>query len=235
MWPALAPYDEHRGGDGRRAVAVGAVAGRAVELPPAPLARRRRCRRPRSGDGGRRLGRGRRAEQLGAPGRRQPRPRHADLPQRAHAVRRRRRRSCRRTTRPACTGASSRCRVRGAAGGRCCASGRRTRWASSGSTARSSGSAPTATCRRRTTSPPASARRQHRVHRRAAMERGDVGRGPGPVVDARAAPQRRAGVGAGRRPRRHGDGARARARRHDGHARPRRRASTPASAAISSR
>ena len=44
-------------------------------------------------------------------------------------------------------------------------------------------------------------RHEHGVHRRAAVERGDVGRGPGPVVDAGPAPQRRAGVGAAGRPR----------------------------------
>ena len=66
-------------------------------------------------------------------------------------------------------------------------------------------------------------RTQLGVHRRAALERVDVGRGPGPVVDAGVAPQRRVGLGATRRPRRHGDGAWARCRRHDGNARPRRR------------
>ena len=63
-----------------------------------------------------------------------------------------RRRTCRRATRPGSTGASSRSPRRGAAGGPCFVSGRRTRWASCGSTGHSSDSAPTVTWRRRTTS-----------------------------------------------------------------------------------
>ena len=73
----------------------------------------------------------------------------------------------------------------------------------------------------------AAAGHQHVAHRRAALERGDMGRGPGPVVDARAAPRCRAGVGPADDARRHGDGAGSRRRRHDRHRLARRRRRRP--------
>ncbi len=229
MAPALAPYDDVDAGDRRRARRRGC--GRSTDRGGSASAVRPAMSTAAdvAGDVGRRLGRGRRSEQLGAAGRRQPRPRRRRSTSTCGCRSPGRRRTFRPTTRPASTAGSSRCRR----------AWRRRRtllrvgaansmgfvWVNGQFVGFGTDSHLRVDVRHHRAR---AARHEHRVHRRAALERVDVGRGPGPVVDARAAPQRRVGVGADGRPRRHGDRARARSRRHDGHARPRRRASTSA-------
>ena len=184
---------------------MGSLARRSMALPTPRVARRCHGHRRRPGDAGRRLGRGRRSEQLGAPGRRQPRPGDADLPQRADAVRR---------AGATCSGRQPHRRVPpgvhgadGVAWPADAAAGRRGELDGLRLGQR-------AVRRVRDRQPPrvhvrhhrsAPAWHQRRVHRRPALERVDLGRGSGPVVDARAAPQRRARVGAAGRVGRHGD------------------------------